>query len=119
MNRADIARQVARQLFAAEDALDASIRDYARLTVELMEARTRLGLSGAVGPEVVARAAAVQGALAAARTESAALHAALAEVKDGVGLRAVAVGAGDKTNMPNAAPAWPMGSASEPLRAVG
>lgn len=118
MKRADIARHVARQLFTAEDALDTAIRDFARLTAELMDARTRLGLSAAVGPEVVAHAAAVQAALAAARTESAALHAALVEVKDSVGLRTVDVGAGDKTD--TTGPVWPFGSATvEPLRAAG
>ena len=117
MRRADIARHVAQQLFTAEDALDVAIRDFARLTSELMEARTRMRLSAAVGPEVVARAAAVQAALANARTESAALHAALAEVKDGVGLRTVSVGAGDKTDVVEPAP---FGSATvAPLRAAG
>ena len=118
MKRADIARHVARHLFTAEDALDVAIRDYARLTAEIMEARTQLNLSGAVGPEVVSRAAAVQAALANARAESAALHAALVEVKDGVGLRTAAVGGGDKTD--TTGPMWPFGSATvEPLRATG
>lgn len=119
MKRADIARHVAQHLFTAEDALDVTIRDFARLTAELMEARTRMGLSAAVGPEVVARAASVQAVLADARTEAAALHAALAAVKDGVGLRTVAVGAGDKGDDPDAVPMWPLGATVQPLRAAG
>ena len=76
-----------------------------------------MGLSPCVGSEVVARAAAVQTALAGARAESAALHAALVQVKDGVGLRSVAVGVGDKTD---GVPEWPTGSGSvQPLRAAG
>lgn len=118
MKRADIAREVAQHLFTAEDALDTAIRDFARLTAELMEARTRMGLSATVGPEVVARAAAVQAALAGARTEAAAMHAALAEVKDGVGLRTLALGAGDKTN-PQAEVWPPTGAAVTPLRQAG
>ena len=51
-----------------------------------------------------------------ARAEAAALHAALAEVKDGVGLRTVSVGAGDKTYDVEE---WPKGSAVSPLRTVG
>ena len=118
MKRADIARQVAQQLFAAEDALDGAIREFARLTAELMEARASMRLSAVVGPEVVLRAAAVQGALAQARAESAALHAALAEVRDGIGVRMDDVGGGDKTDADR--PLWPFGSAAaEPLRAVG
>ena len=116
MKRADTARQIARSLFTAEDALDAAIRDFARLTAELMEARGRMGLAATVGPHVVSRAAAVQTALASARAEAAALHAALAEVKDGVGLRAVSVGAGDKTE---GVEEWPTGSAVHPLRSAG
>ena len=117
MKRADIAREIAQSLFTAEDALDIAIRDFARLTADLMEARSRMGLSATVGPQVVARGAAVQAALAEARTEAAALHAALALVKDGVGLRTVSVGAGDKTD--EAQPEWPIGAAVHPLRAAG
>lgn len=118
MKRADIAREVAQSLFTAEDALDAAIRDFARLTAELMEARGRMGLAATVGPEVVSRGAAVQAALAQARTEAAAMHAALAQVKDGVGLRTVSVGAGDKTDE-DAVKEWPIGAAVHPLRAAG
>ena len=121
MTRADIARQVAHQLIAAENALDVAIRDYARLTAELMEARPRAHVSPTVGGEAVARAAAVQTALAGARAESAALHAALAEVRDGLGVRMDddGFGAGDKTNV--ARPAWPplAAAGAEPLRAAG
>ena len=117
MTRPDIAREVAQSLFTAESALDTAIRDFARLTADMVEARDRMGLSPCVGSEVVARAAAVQTALAGARTEAGALHAALVQVKDGVGLRTVALGVGDKTD---SAPAWPVGSASvRPLRATG
>ena len=117
MKRADIAREIAQSLFTAENALDTAIRDFARLTADLMEARSRMGLAATVGPQVVSRGAAVQAALAAARIEAAALHAALAEVKDGVGLRTVSVGAGDK--MDDSVPEWPTGAAVHPLRAAG
>ena len=118
MKRADIARNVAQQLVTAEDALDAAIRDYARLTAELMEARVRARVSATVGAEVVACSARVQTALAAARTESAALHGALAQVRDDLGIRMDDVGAGDKTDADK--PLWPFGSATvAPLRAAG
>ncbi len=118
MKRADTCRSVAHQLFAAEAALDGAIRDYARLTAEMMEARTRMNISATVGSQAVVRAAAVGAALAQARAESSALHAALAEVRDGLGVRMGDVGGGDKTD--TSRPLWPVGSASvEPLRAAG
>lgn len=114
MKRADIAREVAQHLFTAEDALDAAIRDFARLTAELMEARSRMGLAATVGTEVISRGAAVQAALALARAEAAAMHAALADVKDGVGLRNVAIGAGDKAD--DSEHGGPVGTAVRDLR---
>ena len=100
MERILKARDVARALNTAEDALDAAIRDYARLTATLIDARTGMGLSATVGADIAVRMALVQTGLAGARAETAAMHDALSAVKDGIGLRSVAVGVGDKTNPP-------------------
>jgi hypothetical protein len=60
----------------------------------------------------------VGSALAAARAESAALHAALAEVRDQLGVRMDDISGGDKTD--TSKPLWPFAAAAvEPLRAIG
>ncbi len=98
MTRIEAARDVAQALNLAEDALDAAIRDFARLTSRLVEARGEMGLSSTVGADVALRLAAVQSGLAGSRAEAAAVHTALGDVKDRIGLRSVAVGVGDKTD---------------------
>jgi hypothetical protein len=82
MTRLETARSVATQLFKVEDAIDAAIGEAARLTLAVTEARGGLRLAAVVGGEVFDRAAGLHAQLAAARAEAAALHEALAEVRD-------------------------------------
>lgn len=114
MDRHQVARNVAAQLFEAENALDQAIMAFARLTATAMAARGELNLSATLGGAVVARAAAVQGELSAARDEAAALHGALAELARRIRVRADGdydeIGGGDKHD--------PKGELARPLRAV-
>ncbi len=82
MTRLEAAKGVAAQLFKAEDAIDAAIREAARLTLAVTDARADLRLAAVVGSDVFDRAAALQGALAASRAQAVALHDALAQVRD-------------------------------------
>ena len=82
MNRIETAKGVATQLFKAEDAIDGAIREAARLTLAVTDARGDLRLAAVVGSDVFDRAAALQGALAASRAQAVALHEALAQVRD-------------------------------------
>lgn len=105
MDKHQVARGVAAQLFEAENALDEAIMAFARLTATAMEARGELNLSATLGGAVVARAAAVQAELSAARGEAAELHGALAELAKRIRVRADGedydeLGAGDKHNPP-------------------
>lgn len=87
MTRFETAEGVAAQLFAAEDAIDGAIREAARLTLAVADARGDLRLAAVVGTEVFDRAAALSGKLAASRAEAVALHGALAEVRDQLRIR--------------------------------
>lgn len=80
--RLDVARAVAAQLYEAENAIDDAIREAARLTVAVTDARCDLNLAAVVGGDVFDRAAALQAGLARARTDAVALHHALAGVRD-------------------------------------
>ncbi len=100
MDKHHVARGVAAQLFEAENALDEAIMAFARLTATAMEARGELKLSATLGGAVVARAAAVQTGLSAAREEATALHEALADLARRIRVRADGdydeIGGGDK-----------------------
>lgn len=96
MKRKIVAHQVADQLFAAEAAIDRAVAETARLTSLLSEGRIEAGLSAVVGQDAIDRTSASIGALSTARRELVGAHAALAEVKDRVGLRTVAIGGMEK-----------------------
>lgn len=87
MTRLETAEGVAARLFAAEDAIDGAIREAARLTLAVADARGDLKLAAVVGTEVFDRAAALSGKLAASRAEAVALHEALAGVRDQLRIR--------------------------------
>ena len=99
MKRVETAKSVAAQLFKAEDAIDEAIREAARLTLAVTDARGDLRLAAVVGSDVFDRAAALQGALAASRAHAVALHGALAEVRDQLRVPAALLSPGlDKPN---------------------
>ena len=96
MKRKIVAHKVADQLFAAELAIDRALSETARLTSLLSDARVEAGLSAVVGQSVMDRTCASIVSLAAGRRELVEAHGALAEVKDRIGLRAIAIGGMDK-----------------------
>lgn len=119
MDRNQIARGVAAQLFEAENALDEAIMAFSRLSATAMEARVELNLSAMLGADVVTRAAAVQTQLAAARGEAGVLHGALADLARRIRVRADGedydgLGAGDKHDPRGQA----LPAGARPLRAV-
>jgi hypothetical protein len=96
MKRKIVAFKVADQLFAAELAIDRALSETARLTSMLSDARVEAGLSAVVGQSVMDRTCASIVMLANGRRELVEAHGALAEVKDRIGLRAIAIGGMDK-----------------------
>ena len=116
MTRLETAQGVATQLFKAEDAIDGAIREAARLTLAVSEARSDLRLAAVVGSEVFDRAAALHGGLAAARAQAVALHDSLAEVRDRLRIRMD--GDGDGFGSMDKPPKQPTGEAdvAQPVR---
>lgn len=114
MTRSETARAVALQLYTAENAVDDAIREAARLTLAVADARSRLNLAAVVGPAVFDRASALQAGLAAARNEAVALHEALAAVRDQLRIRMD----GDDFGTPDKPPA-PSGVQPAPEEAPG
>lgn len=96
MKRRVVGHQVAEKLIEAEAAIDAAIRMAASLAAFLPEARTTAGLSAVIGQGAFDRTSSVLSALVLARREIVGVHGELAEVKDQVGLRHVALGGEDK-----------------------
>ena len=90
--RLNAAREIAEQLIAAERAIDTAVSQVATLTARMPLARMEANLAAEVGHEALARSAGSMTALLEARREIIATHAALAEAKDLIGLRTVAVG---------------------------
>jgi hypothetical protein len=90
------ANTVAEHLFAAEAAIDEAIRCAAALAGALPAARLESGLSATVGQEAFSGAGRAIATLTDARAELVRTHGALATVRDGVGLRNIAFGGGDK-----------------------
>lgn len=97
------ARAVAQALYTAEDAIDAAIREAARLTLAVSDARGDLRLAAVVGGEVFGRAATLHAGLAAARGQAAALHEALADVRDELRIRMDAPDFGSPAKPPKGA----------------
>lgn len=96
MNRKTVAYKVADQLFAAELAIDRALSETARLTSMLSEGRVEAGLSAVIGQSVMDRTCASIVMLANGRRELVEAHGHLAQVKDQIGLRTVAIGGMDK-----------------------
>ena len=100
MTKIEIAKDVAARLFAVEDAIDGSLKQAARLIGTMVDARRDLKLAAEVGQGALARTAATISALTEARSEIINTHQALAETRDRLGLRTVALGALDKPDQP-------------------
>ena len=96
MKRKIAAHKVADQLFAAELAIDRALSETARLTSLLSDARVEAGLSAVVGQSVMDRTCASIVSLANGRRELVEAHGELAQVKDSIGLRTVAIGGMEK-----------------------
>ena len=90
--RLNAAREIADQLFAAERAIDDAVAQVAALTACMPRARMEANIAATVGHAALERSASTMAALIQARGEIIAAHEALAEAKDQIGLRTVAVG---------------------------
>jgi hypothetical protein len=93
--RLAIAHKIARDIHAAEAAVDLAIAKLGVLTAALPEAQAAAKLSAVVGDKAFAH---LQGAIAntfAGRADLVALHHELEQVKGRMGLRNVVVGTGD------------------------
>jgi glutamine phosphoribosylpyrophosphate amidotransferase len=93
--RQDAAEKLAKRLFAAEQAVDEAISKMAELTGYMPIARTDARLSAVVGQDALSEAAESLSALVGARRHLVATHQRLAETRDQIGLRAMAMGSGD------------------------
>jgi hypothetical protein len=96
VDKVDIAKHVAAQLFQAEEAVDVALLQTARLITDMLVARRDLKLCASIGQGALDQAAGAITALTQARGDLVATHEALAETRDRMGMRAVALGALDK-----------------------
>lgn len=103
MSRVQVAKDVAERLFEAEEAIDGSLKQTARLMGVMVDARRDLKLAAVVGGDVFQRTAAAINALAEAREEIVRAHDALALTRDRLGLGATALGALEKPDAPGTA----------------
>lgn len=93
------AHEVATQVRAVEDSIEAALIELAELQSRLIRARAVAGVGIGTGHEALAQVASALQGLVAARGDMAGAHAALVEAKNQVpGLRAV--GFGDATECP-------------------
>jgi len=102
-NRMAAARIVAQALNGSENAVDDAIVSVADLTRAFAEARRVANVSPVVGQEAVALTAEAFAALQLARAKMIQAHGALAEVRDGIGLKEHA--SGDLWKLAASAPA--------------
>lgn len=90
--RKDAAENLARRLFETERAIDNAINKLADLTGYMPIARTTANLSAVIGQEAITQAAAALNSLVGARGQIVETHHKLAEARDQIGLRTMAVG---------------------------
>lgn len=93
--RQDAAEHLAERLFAAEQALDEAICKMGDLIGYMPIARTTARLSAVVGQGAISEAAEAMSAMVGARAHLVATHSRLADVRDQIGLREVAMGSTD------------------------
>jgi glutamine phosphoribosylpyrophosphate amidotransferase len=93
--RRNAAENLASRLFATEKAVDEAIRKMADLAGYMPTARMDANLSAVVGQDAISRAAETLSALVGARGHLVATHNRLADTRDQIGLRAMAMGSDD------------------------
>lgn len=93
--RRDAAEHLAERLFAAEQAVDEAIRKMGDLIGFMPVARMNARLSAVVGQDAISEAAETLSAMVGARGHLVATHHRLADVRDQIGLQAMALGSGD------------------------
>lgn len=92
--RIEATNDIAAQLFAAEEAVDAAITQMAKLSAMMPEARLRVKVSASLGHEALKSASDALSSLINARGQIVSVHAALDQVKTDIGLRTYGIGAG-------------------------
>lgn len=92
--RIEATNLVAKQLFAAEAAIDAAIAETAKLSAIMPEARLRAKIAAMVGQEALTRTSSSLKHLVTAREDMVSAHAALDSAKADIGLRTYAMGGG-------------------------
>ncbi|WP_417818869.1 hypothetical protein [Tritonibacter scottomollicae] len=93
--RRNAAENLAKRLFATEQAVDEAICKMADLAGYMPIARTNANLSAVVGQAAISQAAETLSALVGARGQLVATHNRLAETRDQIGLQAMAMGSDD------------------------
>lgn len=111
-HRREVAIQVARSLYASEDAIDAALTQVATFVAQMPAARQEAKFAAAVGQDAMAQAVAALTALNAAREAMVKAHDALADVRDQFH---IPMGFG----VPYEKPPYPSREASTPLKVVG
>jgi hypothetical protein len=107
------AYEIATQVRAVEDTIDAALAEIAELQGRMMRARSVAGVGVRTGHEALEQLAGALQGLVGARGSMAGCHAALIQAKDNVpGLRTTMFGDGDEC------PKDPGGTLSPPLRVV-
>lgn len=81
-HRREVAIQVARTLYASEDAIDAALTQVATFVAQMPAARQEAKFAASVGQDAMAQAVAALTALNAAREAMVKAHEALADVRD-------------------------------------
>ncbi len=96
MEKAFVAKRVAKKLFATEKAVDAAMVEAAELMMEMVASRRDLGMSAVVGDTAQAKLVEAIAALGAARTAVVTMHNELNDVRLRMGLRTTMGGLDDK-----------------------
>jgi hypothetical protein len=85
-HRREVAIQVAKSLYASEDAIDAALTQVASFVAQMPAARQDAKFAACVGQDAMAQAVAALTALSNAREAMVKAHDALAEVRDQFGI---------------------------------
>ena len=102
--RIEATNDIAAQLFAAEEAIDAAITQMARLSAIMPQARLKVKVSASLGHAALKHASDSLSSLIDAREQVVSVHAALDQVKTDIGLRTYGIGAGYEKPRAEAAP---------------
>ncbi len=98
--RKEVAQQLANRLFETEGAIDDAITKMAELAGYMPVARSSANLSAVVGQDAIVQAAQTLAALVDARGQIVETHNKLANARDQIGLREMAMGGkNDKPNL--------------------